>query len=91
MFIFHQTQNSSKNPSRNWRGKVRRSGRRINLVTIDCGPTNEKTLSVIKSAAIFSQDASLHVIVFSAEDRIISLTEDVSLLFFCIFGGTFQF
>jgi len=60
-------------------------------VTIDCGPTNEKTLAAIKSAAIFSQDASLHVIVFSAEDRIISLTEDVSLLFFVLFGGKFQF
>jgi hypothetical protein len=57
---------------------ILRNGRKITVATVACGQSVNEALTLIKSAIIFSQDAQLHVIVFSDSARMNEMTEKVS-------------
>ena len=56
----------------------RNNGHTINLAVVSCGSGRRSQLStMIKTATIFSQDAALHLILFSDESTILDVVSDV--------------
>ena len=51
----------------------------INLAAVACGTRKEEAIVMIKSAIVFSQDALLHVILFSDESSILELGSMVNI------------